>query len=223
MQIILSIHPISLSSNLHLARATADRDERDVRRSDRDDYRSDRDRDRDDYRSGSRSDRDRDRYVSDRDRDRSKRSRERDDGARGSRRDIDDQRDAKRRRDDDINDRGSRGSSYADAQHARAMGVTSAGADDDGMEVVQPTEEELEEARRVEALLQNSSGAHHREAKIAGIRPTEKVTPRGAPITVVLFRATKARVSCCALCVRVWCVVCACVLCVRVSCVLCRG
>jgi hypothetical protein len=86
------------------------------------------------------------------------------------------------------------------------------------MEVVQPTEEELEEARRVEALLQNSSGAHHREAKIAGIRPTEKVTPRGAPIAVVLFLATNARVSCCALCVRVWCVVCACVLCVLCAC-----
>ncbi|ELR14348.1 uncharacterized protein ACA1_354700, partial [Acanthamoeba castellanii str. Neff] len=171
------------------------RDERDVRRSDRDDYRSDRDRDRDDYRSGSRSDRDR--YASDRDRDRSKRSRERDDGARGSRRDIDDQRDAKRRRDDDINDRGSRGSSsaYADAQHARAMGVTSAGADDDGMEVVQPTEEELEEARRVEALLQNSSGAHHREAKIAGIRPTEKLSARPEPVSIEELAKQRAQES----------------------------
>jgi len=59
---------------------------------------------------------------------------------------------------------------------------------------VQPTEEELEEARRVEALLQNSSGAHHREAKIAGIRPTEKVTSNTRRALSSLWPLT--RVSC---------------------------
>jgi hypothetical protein len=74
------------------------------------------------------------------------------------------------------------------------MGMMPPNADDDGMEVVQPTEEELEEARRVEALLQHSSGAH-REAKIAGIRPTEKVKQSTVHVRLCLI-VTYVRVVC---------------------------
>jgi len=82
-----------------------------------------------------------------------------------------DDRDSKRKRTADQD-----GGQFVPATEPQTNGL-------EDMDVLPPTEEELEETRRVEALFRQAA-ANHREAKIAGINPVEKVSTRPEPISI---------------------------------------